>query len=120
MPQLDDIQQITRINSGGQEIQEWVTIKNPQLKHINLCMNNIDTEIEADLAGLIERTTEEFSLTISSNPIEEEALARVHAKITDLHKAVIERQAAAALGEDGQGENVPQADPNIHLKRLAV
>ena len=120
VPQLDDIQQITRVNSGGVEVQEWVTIKNPQLKHINLCMNNIDTEVEADLAALIERTTEEFSLTISSNPIEEEAIGRIHAKISELHKAVIDRQAAAALGEDGSAENVPQIDPNIHLKRLAV
>lgn len=56
-------------------------------------MNNIDTEVEASLAKLIERTTEEFSLTLSSNPIEEEAIGRVHAKITELHKAVIDRQA---------------------------
>ena len=49
------------------EIVEWVTIKNPELKHINVCMNKIDTDIEADLAALIERTTEEFSLTVSSN-----------------------------------------------------
>ena len=69
------------------EIVEWVTIKNPELKHINVCMNKIDTEIEADLAGLIERTTEEFSLTVSSNLIEAEAIGRVHEKISALHKA---------------------------------
>ena len=84
-------------------------------------MNKIDNEVEADLTSLIERTTEEFSLTLSSNPVEADVIGRVHEKITALHKAVIDRQAAAAQAEDGgSAENGPQADPNIHLKRLAV
>jgi hypothetical protein len=29
VPQLDNIEQITRKNEEGEEIQEWVTIKNP-------------------------------------------------------------------------------------------
>lgn len=39
VPQLDNIEQITRKNEEGEDIQEWVTIKNPQFKHLNLCMN---------------------------------------------------------------------------------
>lgn len=29
VPQLDDITQITRVNENGEEVQEWVTMKNP-------------------------------------------------------------------------------------------
>jgi hypothetical protein len=57
-------------------------------------MNTIDNEAEAPLIALVERTTEEFSLTISSNPIEKESLDKVHEKITAMHKAVIDRQIA--------------------------
>lgn len=120
VPQLDDIQEITRINSGGQEIKEWVTIKNPQLKHINLCMNSIDNEAEAPLIALVERTTDEFSLTVSSNPIEQESLQKVHDKITAMHKAVIDRQIAQHEEEGAPAENAPVIDAMIHLKRLAV
>ena len=29
VPQLDNIEQISRVLESGEEIQEWVTIKNP-------------------------------------------------------------------------------------------
>lgn len=47
VPVLDNIEQITTKNEEGQTVQIWVTIKNPQFKHLNLCMNNIDDEIGA-------------------------------------------------------------------------
>jgi hypothetical protein len=46
VPQLDNIEQITRKTEEGEEIQEWVTIKNPQFKHLNLCMNLLDDDME--------------------------------------------------------------------------
>ena len=49
VPQLDDITQITRINENGEEVQEWVTMKNPQLRHVNVCMNQLDNDIEPSL-----------------------------------------------------------------------
>lgn len=46
VPVLDDIVQIPTKNDAGETVQIWVTIKNPQLKHINLCLNDITDEIE--------------------------------------------------------------------------
>jgi len=64
-----------------------VTIKNPQFKHLNLCMNDIDDEIEGTLSKVIDRTSDDFSVTISSNKIAEEIIQKLHSKIKNLHKA---------------------------------
>lgn len=56
VPQIDDIESIKRINEAGEEIEEWVTIKNPQIKHLNFCMNQIDDDIEKTLVDVIDRT----------------------------------------------------------------
>ena len=71
----------------GESIHEWVTIKNPQFKHLNLCMNDIDDEIEGTLSKVIDRTSDDFSVTISSNKIAEEIIQKLHSKIKNLHKA---------------------------------
>jgi hypothetical protein len=64
-----------------------VTIKNPQFKHLNLSMNDIDDEIEGTLSKVIDRTSDDFSVTISSNKIAEEIIQKLHSKIKNLHKA---------------------------------
>ena len=64
-----------------------MTIKNPQFKHLNLCMNDIDDEIEGTLSKVIDRTSDDFSVTISSNKIAEEIIQKLHSKIKNLHKA---------------------------------
>ena len=90
MPQLDDIEEIKRINEAGEEIAEWVTIKNPQIKHLNFCMNQIDDDIEKTLSDVIDRTDDMFSLTLSSNKVQDDVVERLHAKIQKLHKAQVE------------------------------
>lgn len=74
VPQVDVIEQITRKNEDGEEIKEWVTIKNPQFKQLNLCMNNIDDEILEQLGTVLERTADDFGITISSNKLTEEVI----------------------------------------------
>ena len=107
------------MSETGEEITEWVTIKNPQIKHLNLCLNNIDDRLEKELDSIIDRTPEEFSLTLSSNPIASstEVVDKLHAKISALHKATTEK--AIADAEEGNPEGLA-IDPNIHLKRLAI
>ena len=122
VPQLDEITQITRVNEQGDEVQEWVTMKNPQLRHLNVCMNNLDDDIEPKLASIIDRTTEDFSMTISTNPnITNEVVQRLHDKITNLHKATVEKALAdAEAAGDATSAQGLSIDPQIHIKRLAV
>ena len=107
------------MSETGEEITEWVTIKNPQIKHFNLCLNNIDDDLESDINSIIDRTPEEFSLTLSSNPIvnSTEIIEKLHTKITNLHKATMEK--AIAEAEEGNPEGLA-VDPNIHMRRLAI
>ena len=78
VPLIDDIESIKRINEAGEEIEEWVTIKNPQIKHLNFCMNQIDDDLEKTLVDVIDRTPDEFSITLSSNKVSEEVIDRLH------------------------------------------
>ena len=119
VPQLDNIEQIKRKNEAGEEIEEWVTIKNPQFKHLNVCMNNIEDDIEESLQAVLERTTDDFGVTISSNKLSETVIDNLHQLIRDLHKGNIEILAKQAE-EAGEDASTINEDPNIHLKRLAV
>ena len=119
VPQVDTIEQITRVTEAGEEVEEWVTVKNPQLRHLNLCMNKIDDELERELASIIERTPEDFTMTLSANMITEDVVGRLHNKISALHRAAVDKQVAAAEAA-GETENLPSADTSIHLRRLAV
>ncbi len=41
-------------------------------------MNEIDDDIEATLSKVIDRTSDDFSVTISSNKISEEIIQKLH------------------------------------------
>ena len=73
------------MNEEGEEVQEWVTTKNMQFKHLNLCMNNCDDDIEKPLLELLMRTPEDFGVTLSSNKMTEEIIEKLHSKITASH-----------------------------------
>jgi hypothetical protein len=90
VPQLDNIEQITKKNDEGEEVQEWVTIKNPQFKHLNICMNNIEDDVVEALQAVLDRTTDDFGVTISSNKLSEPVIEELHQKIRDLHKQNVE------------------------------
>lgn len=119
VPQLDNIEQITRKTEEGEEIQEWVTVKNPQFKHLNLCMNQLDDDLEELLGTVLGRSSDEFGITVSSNKLTDEVIQKLHEKIQNLHKGNIELQQAAAEAEGNSTENI-QIDSFIHLKRLAI
>ena len=81
VPQLDNIEQVTRKTPEGEIVQEWVKMKNSQFKHFNLCMNAVDDDIEEALAAMLERTGDDVGVTLSSNKVSDEMCARLHEKI---------------------------------------
>lgn len=82
-------------------------------------MNNIDDDIEKTLTDVIDRTGDEFSITLSSNKVQEEVVERLHNKITKLHKAQVDHQIQKAEAEGNPTDNF-LIDQYIHLKRLTV
>jgi hypothetical protein len=119
VPVLDNIEQITKKLESGETVQVWVTIKNPQFKHFNLCMNNIDDDIEPMLTEVLSRTNDEFGVTLSSNKVSEEVIENMHAKIRTLHKLNVELAIQTAESEGKEVGDI-QFDNAIHQKRLAV
>jgi hypothetical protein len=116
---LDDITQITTKNDEGETVQQWVTIKNPQLKHINMCMNEITDDIESTLDQCFRITGDDFGLTLSSNKLSDEAVNRLNLTIQRQHKINVELALNQAEAE-GRPIDEIQADDMIHLRRLAV
>ena len=43
-----------------------------------ICMNQIDDDLEKTLVDVIDRTPDEFSITLSSNKVSEEVIDRLH------------------------------------------
>ena len=82
-------------------------------------MNVIDDDIERTITEVIDRTSDDFSVTLSSNKVSEEVIERLHKKITNLHKAQIEHQISKAEAEGAPTDGI-QIDKFIHLKRLTV
>ena len=95
-----------------------MTIKNRQLKHINLCMNQVDDDYEKQISELLERTGDDFGLTLSSNKLSEEVVKRLHDQITAQHKVNVD--IAASKSDDEATHEGSQLDKHIHIKRLAV
>lgn len=116
---MDNIEQITRKNDAGEDVQEWVTTKNLQFKHLNLCINNLDDDSEEALSSLLSRTSDDFGLTLSSNKITDEVIDKLHQKIKQLHKNNIELMIEQAQA-DGSNADDLSIDQFIHMKRLAV
>lgn len=81
VPQVDNIEQITRKNEAGEDVQEWVTIKNPQLKHLNVCMNELDDDVEEEFKKVFQRTTDDFGMTVSSNKLSDAVIDNLHSVI---------------------------------------
>ena len=49
-------------------------------------MNEIDDDIEPELALLLDRTSDDFGLTVSANKMSEEVIEKIHQQIIALHK----------------------------------
>ena len=67
-------------------------------------MNDIDDDIEKTLNDVIDRTPDEFSITLSSNKVQEDVVDRLHSKITKIHKAQIDHQIQKAESEGAPTE----------------
>jgi len=47
-------------------------IKNPQFRHLNLSLNNIEDSALEDIEASLRSTPDDFCLTLSGNPFSEE------------------------------------------------
>jgi len=78
VPVVDNIESKTSKDPEGQEVTNWFLVKNPQFKHLNLCLNQLDEFAAPAIEQCLTYTADDFCLTLSGNPIPEENVEQIH------------------------------------------
>jgi hypothetical protein len=85
VPAVDDIEQ-------NEETKEWTIKKNWNLRHVNLCMNPIGDEAREYIMGVMKRTGEEFSLTLSGTDFDENTIHEMSEELSTDDKPSLGQQ----------------------------
>lgn len=67
-------------------------LKNPQFRHLNLCLNNIDDSAQEEIEAALRVTPDDFCFTLSGNPLSEEAIASIQKTVQQVHKQRVTEQ----------------------------
>ena len=86
MPVLDNLESEVQKDENGVEFTAWFLQRNPQFKHLNLCLNKISAECLDRLEEVLHNSNDEFGFTISGNPVTITRVKEIHSKIEKLHK----------------------------------
>ena len=98
VPVLDNLESKTSKDSEGVETVNWFLLKNPQFRHLNLCLNMLDDTIVEDIELALKLTPDDFCFTLSGNPIAEELVAKMHMTIKQIHKQRVTDQRLSEPG----------------------
>lgn len=86
VPVLDNLESEVHRDESGADVTVWYMVRNPQFKHLNLCLNQIDDSIMDRIEEVLMNTSDDFGITMSGNPITASRVKDLHAKIERLHK----------------------------------
>ena len=86
MPILDNLESEVQKDENGVEQTVWYLLRNPQFKHLNLCLNCVSDDVLDRVDELMMNSSDDFGLTISGNPLNATRVKEIHAKIEKLHK----------------------------------
>lgn len=64
----------------------WYLIRNPQFKHLNLCLNDIKDDVLGQVEELLMNTTDDFGVTLAGNALTAPRVKEIHTKVEKLHK----------------------------------
>jgi len=67
VPVVDPLEEEKTVNANGEPIVNYYLVKNPQFRHVNLCLNDLDETFKEPLSQLMKRTPDEFGVTMSGN-----------------------------------------------------
>ena len=105
---------MTTKDADGNDVVQWFLLRNPQFKHLNLCLNQIDDAVLEDIEDVLRRTPDDFGFTLSGNPLTPYCVQNVHKAIEAVHR---QRTQELRLADPGNGSITENAD--IAQKRLA-
>ena len=86
VPVLDNLESEVQRDENGTEVTVWYLLRNPQFKHLNLCLNKITDEVLDRVEELLMNSSDEFGLTLSGNPLSPARVKEIQTKIEKLHR----------------------------------
>ncbi len=98
VPVVDALESKTGKDSEGNEVTSWFLVKNPQFRHLNLCLNQLDEFAVPALEQSLSVTPDEFCFTLSGNPFGEECVEQLEKCVKTLHKQRVMEQRLADPG----------------------
>ena len=114
VPILDLLESETVRDAEGNEQTIWFLQRCPQFQHLNLCLNRIDDEAAAKIEDVLERTPDDFGVTLSGNPMSNPTIAMIHRKLVTLHK----KRCQEARAGDAQNSTIMELE-DIGQRRCA-
>jgi hypothetical protein len=113
VPVLDNLESEQVKDEDGNEVTQWYLLRNPQFKHLNLCLNNLDDEILPQVEEVLMASPDDFGFTLSGNRITEPRVKDIHRQVEALHK----KRISEAKSSDPNTSTIEVVD--IAQKRLA-
>lgn len=98
MPVVDNLESKPTKDADGNEVQNWFLLRNPQFRHLNLCLNQLDEFCVPQIEEVLKLTPEDFCFTLSGNAFPEESVEKLQALVKSLHKTRVTEQRLAEPG----------------------
>jgi len=95
VPLLDAIESKMVKDDSGAEVAHWYMLVNPQFKHLNICLNQIDDMAAPEIEAVLSITPDDFCLTLSGNAFSDETVQSIHKCVTQVHKQRVLEQRMA-------------------------
>ena len=92
VPVMDMIESKNQKDQDGNEVVNWFMLKNPQFRHLNLCLNNIDDTAQEEIEAALRITPDDFCFTLSGNPLSEETVVQIQKTVQQIHKQRVTEQ----------------------------
>jgi hypothetical protein len=92
VPLLDNLESKVSRDDSGAEVTNWFLLVNPQFKHLNICLNQIDDSALEAINDVLSITPDDFQLTLSGNAFADESVQSIYATIKSVHKQRINEQ----------------------------
>jgi Ran GTPase-activating protein (RanGAP) involved in mRNA processing and transport len=86
VPLLDALESKITKDENGAEVTNWFLLVNPQFKHINICLNQVDDVAQEDIEGCLQITPDDFCMTLSGNQFSDECVAGIQKCVQQVHK----------------------------------
>ncbi len=92
VPVMDLIESKNNKDQDGNDTVNWFMLKNPQFRHLNLCLNSIEDSAQEEIEAALRITPDDFCFTLSGNAFSEEVVAAIQKTVQYVHKQRITEQ----------------------------